>query len=168
MTPDLIETDPQIAALSKASGHTARDTIHILGNLNCAGWTVQPVRGFVADLARKPEATTPWTGLPPDPTATGWHWLRGRDLETPEVAEWSELCQSWAWSGVSGTDTPAEIAERMVYVGPCDPNAAVEIERLRTVIANAASTVDAILRGRHSGWDQALAKLRDDLGGDAP
>lgn len=35
-----------------------------------------------------------------------------------------------------------------------------EIERLRAAMQNVADETDAILRGRHSGWDQALSKLR--------
>jgi hypothetical protein len=37
-----------------------------------------------------------------------------------------------------------------------------QIARLAAV-EHARAVIDAILRGQHDGWDQALAKLRNDL-----
>lgn len=39
----------------------------------------------------------------------------------------------------------------------------MQIARLTATLETVAAAVDAILRGQHNGWDQALAKLRNDL-----
>lgn len=38
-----------------------------------------------------------------------------------------------------------------------------QIARLKMKLKRAASRIDGILSGRHAGWDQAMAALRDEL-----
>jgi hypothetical protein len=38
--------------------------------------------------------------------------------------------------------------------------AAREIERLRTVLTETHAKIDAVLRGNHAGWAQALSDIR--------
>lgn len=75
------------------------------------------------EYAHSPTPTTPWTGLPPDPTVDGPHWLR--DARNPEAAPylayWSADARRWfGWFSSTG-DSPEHTASVARYVGPAIP-----------------------------------------------
>ena len=81
----------------------------------------------------KDDVPVTWTGLPPDPTIDGWHWLRVdgfggcATMIVTEPVLWTAETQTWSGGRMFGDcveEAPSTMASlcypgRAEYVGPC-------------------------------------------------